>query len=43
VDDGDDIAPLVPHHVYELPTTYDAYGAAGALLKVLESDETEPR
>lgn len=39
VDVGDDIAPLVPHHVYELPTPYDTYGAAEVLMKALESDE----
>jgi hypothetical protein len=43
VDGGDDIAPLVPHHVYELPTPYDAYGAAGVLLKALECDDSEPQ
>ena len=30
-----DTAPL-PHHMYELPTPYDAYGAAGTLLQALE-------
>ena len=43
VDGGEDIAPLVPHHVYELPTPYDTYGAAEVLLKALESDETKSR
>lgn len=43
VDGGDSIAPLVPHRVYELPTPYEAYGAAGTLLKALEDAETEPR
>lgn len=39
----DDIAPLVADQVYELPTPYDAYGAAGTLLQALEDDAAKPR
>jgi len=40
LDDSSDIAPLVPHKVYELPTPYGMHGAAKSLLGTLENGES---
>lgn len=40
LDDSNDIAPLVPHKVYELPTPYGMHGAAKSLLETLEKVES---
>jgi hypothetical protein len=40
LDDSCDIAPLVPHEVYELPTPYGMQGAAKSLLEYLEKAES---
>jgi hypothetical protein len=37
LDEANDIAPLIPHKVYELPTPYGTHGAAETLLKSLEN------
>jgi hypothetical protein len=39
LDDANDIAPLVPHKVYELPTPYGMHGAARLLVETLEKGE----
>jgi len=39
LDEANDIAPLVPHKVYELPTPYGVQGAAETLLKTLENSD----
>ena len=36
LDTGEDIAPLVPHKVYQLPTPYNMPGAGQALLRAME-------
>ena len=36
LDTGEDIAPLVPHRVYQLPTPYDMYGAGKKLSDALD-------
>jgi hypothetical protein len=38
LDSGEDISPLAPHKTYYLPTPYDAYGAAGALMAATKAD-----
>ncbi len=43
LDGPEDISPLVPHHLYYLPTPYDAFGAGQALLDAMEQAEGEPR
>jgi uncharacterized HAD superfamily protein len=41
LDTGEDIAPLVPHKVYQLPTPYAQYGAGRALMRAMERTEGE--
>jgi hypothetical protein len=43
LDDGEDISPLVPHKVYELPTPYGTLGAAEILLQALQTADSNPR
>lgn len=43
LDETEDISPLVPYKVYELPTPYGALGAAETLLQVLQTAEGNPR
>jgi hypothetical protein len=42
LDSGEDISPLVPHKVYDLPTPYATYGAADALLAAAKVGEANP-
>ena len=42
LDEGEDIAPLVPHKVYELATPYGTQGAAEALLRALQEAKNDP-
>jgi hypothetical protein len=37
LDEGEDISPLVPKKIYELPTPYGTLGAAETLLQVLRT------
>lgn len=39
LDSGEDIAPLVPHKVYQLPTPYSMFGAGRELLDAMELAE----
>jgi len=39
LDTGEDIAPLVPHKVYQLPTPYAMFGAGNALFHAMELAE----
>jgi len=36
LDTGEDIAPLVPHKVCQLPTPYPMFGAGRALFRAME-------
>jgi hypothetical protein len=37
LEEGDDISPLVPNKVYELPTPYGTIGAAETLLQAVRT------
>jgi hypothetical protein len=39
LDTGEDIAPLVPHRVYQMPTPYGMVGAGRVLMGALETAE----
>ncbi len=39
LDTGEDISPLVPHKVYDLPTPYGVVGVAQVLMDEMERDE----
>jgi len=39
LDMGEDIAPLVPHKAYQLPTPYGAFGAGRTLIQALRVAE----
>jgi hypothetical protein len=39
LDTGEDIAPLVPHKVYHLPTPYGTFGAGQTLMRALQVAE----
>ena len=43
LDEGEDISPLVPNKVYELPTPYATLGAAETLLQALRTADEDPR
>jgi hypothetical protein len=43
LDEDEDISPLVPYKLYELPTPYGIVGAAETLLQALESADDNPR
>jgi hypothetical protein len=36
LDAGEDISPLIPNKVYDMPTPYDAFGAGQALMDAME-------
>ena len=42
LDDGENIAPLVPYKVYDLPTPYGTIGAAETLLQALQTADGDP-
>jgi hypothetical protein len=42
LDEGEDISPLVPNKVYELPTPYGALGVAETLLQALRTNDEKP-
>jgi hypothetical protein len=39
LDAGYDISPLIPNKVYYLPTPYDAFGTAQALMDTMEQSQ----
>ena len=43
LDEAEDISPLVPYKVYELPTPYGTVGAAETLLQTLQATDENPR
>jgi hypothetical protein len=42
LNEGEDISPLVPNKVYELPTPYGTLGAAETLLQALRTADENP-
>jgi len=40
LDIAEDIAPIEPFKIYDLPTPYDMFGAGGILMEALKQSDT---